>query len=216
MNYILFIITYLLGFIPMFIENEYSFYYFLLIILYVSLFNTIKPEAFKINVLHPMILSTISIFMIFIVHGYGIYKEIWFAMPLIFIYLAYRMKMVNNDNNELFLIEYFMMPLALPISLCFILALMIKNEMLSLYMYVSAITLLYIYLLKVIPTKIYTILSIIAFNLINIYLYKYMIFMDFEKFIYYLIMVNLLLSGNFVKSFLKEKTKDKKLKKEIQ
>lgn len=215
MKIILFTITYLVGLLPIFLDNKYAFVYFIIIAFAISIMNGMEKEKYLLNILHPLLFSTITSFLIFIVNGFSITNEIWFVAPLVFAYINLIIRGNKNESDLLNVIEYVMLPIAIPISLCFILTFTIPSEQLASYLYIATSMLFFSYLLRNIPTVTYTIIVMVVYNLMMIYLYSFLSFVTLSAMITFVLMINCLLAVNIFKNKKINKEKENQTKNNI-
>lgn len=187
MKFIIFLLSYTLGFSTIFIAEKYIILYFIVLGFYSSLFYYKEKEEYKKVVIEPLFLSMISALIVLILNkiniiGYGVFIS---AIPYLLIVLKGKSKNKNKINSDLlFIIERVILPLTLPITLCFVVSLLIKSDMIASISFILFYFIMINNMMKDVPSIGYSVVVLFIQNATMFYLYEYIYFIaTFEKII---------------------------------
>lgn len=176
MKPLFFLLTYAIGLFALVVPIDQVLLYFLVFGLYIACFYNSEKESFRFTVLHPTILSTISSFAIYAVHGIDVTTQAVFLSPLLFAYVMYNLRKEAATSSRLIVMEYFLLPIATPIALCFLLSLFFVNPEIAAVLFLFMYYGLLMYLLQGVPSVQYTILACLTQNAVLAYLLNYIHF----------------------------------------
>jgi len=185
MKYLSFIATYLFVFSSIFVDQEYFVFYFIVFGFYSALFYDTKSEIYRTALVDPAVLSLLSGTIVLFLHGMNTLEHAVFFSIVPYLVIVLKGKKENEHKVQselLFIIEKLIMPLTLPITLCFIISLMIKSELIASISFVLVYFVLINNMLRGTPSIKYSGIILIIQNIIMVYLYEYIYFIDhFEK-----------------------------------
>lgn len=204
MNILVYLISYSVGLLSIFIHSNTLIFYFLIIGFYTLLAAALPVHGYRKSIVEPIYLALCSSFITSFLNQKAM--EDYMAIILLFpyLFLIIKGKEINEkkdkENEWGFLIEKIIFPITMPMAICFSVLLWVKSEYLGAIMFI----LLYCFILSLFLSNIISIryggMLLVMQTGVLLYLFQYTTFFDgIEKIVLLVAVIMAILTHIFLK-----------------